>query len=203
MINWYEKCMPRVKDVKPYLSVVLEQIKKIGGVDKVYIWGSYATNYDNPNFRIKDVDIIVKIAVNSQDLISVDENIVKKICTKRYLEKEGYSQKAVELSKEFLKFNKYNIDHWAISCDKKLLHWGPIAVDKKESDDISKEAENYATSESGHDRKRINKSSEEDRKSWYKHCCSYMNRYFNDMPSGWYKSEEENVEEILKDSILI
>jgi len=201
--TWYEKCIPKIKEVKSFLPEISNIIKKIGGVEKVYIWGSYAKHYYNSNFRIKDLDIIVKTNINSQDLISTDEEIIKKRCTNRYLEKLGYVPLSVKFTKKFTEFKKYNIDHWAISSDKKLLHWGPIVANKEEADDIIKEAENYTKLQTGLDRKKINSFSEKKRKNWYKFFCNYINNYFIDMPSGWYQSTENNIEIILKQAIRI
>ena len=76
MSNWYEKCMPCIKEIKPLLPNISKKIKKIKGVKDVYIWGSYSENCYKPNFRIKDLDILVKTSFNSQDLISIDKEIM-------------------------------------------------------------------------------------------------------------------------------
>jgi hypothetical protein len=200
MSTWYEKCMPRIKDISPYISDLASNIKKISGVEEVYIWGSYSNNKNNLNFRVKDLDILTKVDINSEDLISVDNNIINKICSKGYLEKEGYAPIAVNFSKKFVKLSKFNIDHWVISSDKKLLHWGPIFVDREESKDIKKEAEEYAIKKTGHSINKINKSSEKIRKNWYQIYYHYMNNYLTDMPSGWYLSEEKNTNKIIRNA---
>ena len=200
MTTWYKKCMPQIKDIKPHLADVVKEIKEIDGIESVYVWGSYSTNLHKDSYRVKDIDILVKTAFNSGDLISIDDNIIKNICTDSYLESQGYDPMAIKFSKRFTNFTKYNIDHWAISSDNKLLHWGAINVNKDESDDINKEAEQYAFKQTGYNLSKINKSSESTRKNWYRYYCNYINRFFSDMPSGWYQSSEKNMNYILKEA---
>ncbi len=203
MSSWYEKCMPKIKDVKPYLYQELERFKNVDGVKSIYVWGSYADNIDNLNFRLKDIDILARTRFDSGDLISVDNKIVKDMCSDSYLENQGYDPSAVKFSKELLKLAKYNIDCWAISSDRKLLHWGPISDNKKESENISKEAENYAFNLTGIKSSKINKTSETNRKNWYNHYCNYINRYYEGMPTGWYKTEDIKVKDVLAKAIKI
>ena len=203
MESWYKKCMPKIKDVKPHLSDLSKKIKKIDGVKDVYVWGSYARKNNDPNFRIKDLDIIVKTGFNSGDLVSVDKDIINKICSNRYLEVNGYDPSAVDFSKKFINLVKHNIDHWTISSDKKLLHWGAIINNKEENDDISQEAEKYAKTQTTYSRKKINKCSAETRKNWYEHYCHYINNYFTNMPTGWYQTSEKNIKHILKNALKI
>ena len=201
--SWYKKCMPKVKDIAPYLPIISKNIKKIDGVKSIYVWGSYASNINEPNFRVKDVDLLIKTNFNSGDLIAVDEDIIQKICTNKYLEEQGYDPLAVKFSKQFIKLTKHNIDHWTISSDKKLLHWGPIVINKSESKDIKKEAENYASKQSGYNKNKISKLSEKIRRNWYQYYCDYIGRYLSNMPSGWYQSGEENLRNIFKNTIKI
>ena len=105
--------MPRIKDVKPHLRKICEHIKKIDGVKEIYIWGSVARNFNKPNFRARDIDIIAKTVFNSGDLISISDEITNKCCTKKYLEKEGYDPIAIKFSKDFLKFKKYLLENQA------------------------------------------------------------------------------------------
>ena len=202
-ISWYQKCMPRVKDIKPHLQAIAKQIQKIEGVQDIYVWGSYARNYDNPQFRVKDVDIIVKNAFNSGDLIALDNKILSSHQNSDFLEEQGFSPEAIKFSRDLLAFTKYNIDRWAISADKKLLHWGAISENREESDEISKEAEKYASNKTGHNRKRINNSSNDIRNNWYEIYHDYMNQFFTDMPSGWYPVEDVNIKEIVKSAMKL
>ena len=196
--------MPRIKDIKPYIFDILGEFKKTAGIRDLYVWGSYAKNMDNISYRVKDIDILAKTKFNSGDLISVGENIIKDLCSDSYLEKQGYDPSTVKFSKAFLNLEKYNVDCWVISCDRKLLHWGPIITDKRETKDINKEAEEYASNISGKTFKKVNKSSEKIRENWYNHYCSYIDRCFEDQPTGWYKTENSiKVKEILSEAIKI
>lgn len=203
MSSWYEKCMPKVKDIKPYISDALNKFKNTVGVKSVYIWGSYANNIDKPNYRVRDIDILARTRFHSGDLVSVDHKIIKDICSDNYLENQGYDPLAVKFSKHFLILSKYNADCWAISSDRKLLHWGPIFVNKKEAEEINKEAEKYANNSTGIDRNKINKSSEYIRKNWYNHYSNYMDKCFQGMPTGWYKTEDVKIKELISKAIKI
>ena len=203
MTTWYEKCMPRIRDIEPHLFSLANAIKGTDGVKKAYIWGSYVENKNNPNFRIKDLDILVKTNFNSGDLIAINKDIIKKNCTNKYLINEGYDPLTVKFSKDFINISKFNIDHWAISSDKKLLHWGPMIVNREESEEIKSEAENFAIKETGHTIKKISKASEETRNNWYQLYNHYINNYLIDMPSGWYASSESNIREITKNALKL
>ena len=202
MSSWYEKCMPKIKDISPFVSKSLSDFKKIYGIKETYIWGSYCRNIDNPNYRVRDIDVLAKTSFHSEDLISIDKKIIQEICSNNYLESQGYDPWAINFSKQFLKIAK-NIDCWAISADKKLLHWGPIFINKKEAEDLKKEAEEFVHKVTGIERKRINKSSENTVNNWYNTYSKYITQYFKDMPTGWYQTENIKLKEILKDTIKI
>ena len=195
--------MPKIKDIKPYIKETVSYLKDVEGVKSVYIWGSYSKNIEKPNVRIKDIDVLARTTFHSGDLLAIDNKIVKDICSDNYLENQGYDPLAIKVSKKFLTFAKYNVDCWAISGDRKLVHWGPICVNKKESEEINKEAERYASKNSGTEKKKIHKSAEHVRKNWYNHYCHYLNQCFKDMPTGWYKTEDIKVREILSQTIKI
>ena len=201
--TWYKKCMPRIKDVEKRLPEITNTIKKINGIKHVYVWGSYRNNYEDTEFRIKDLDIIAKTSFNSEDLISISDKIINAGLDNETLIEQGYDPDVVQFSKEFIKIKDFNIDHWAITDDNKLLHWGAIVTDKEEADDINKEAEKYAQKETGINRQKINKSSLQKRNSWYNSYHNYISNFFSDMPSGWYCSTETNIRDILKNSMKI
>ncbi len=195
--------MPKIKDVQPYIKEIVSSLKDVDGVKSVHIWGSYSKNIDKPNTRIKDIDVLAKTSFHSGDLLAVDNKIIKSICSDNYLENQGYDPSAIKFSKHFLTFAKYNVDCWAISEDRKLVHWGPICVNKKESEEINKEAEKYASKNSKIEKKKVNKSSEYTRKNRYNHYCHYLNQCFKGMPTGWYKTEDIKVREIISQTIKI
>ncbi len=195
--------MPKVKDIKPNISEVLKNFKNTEGIKSLYIWGSYAKNIDKPNYRVRDIDILAKTKFHSGDLIAIDNKIIKGISSDNYLENQGYDPFAVKFSKKFLNLTKYNIDCWAISSDRKLVHWGPVSINEKESEEVNKEAEKHSQNITGLSRKNINKSSEHIRTNWYNHYSSYMDKCFKNMPTGWYKMEEIKVREIISKAVKI
>ena len=203
MSSWYEKRMPKIKDIKPHISKYVKDLKDSEGVKSIHIWGSYAKNIEKPQFRVRDIDVLVKTSFHSGDLISIDNNIITELCSDNYLENQGYDPLVVKFSKEFLKLKKYNIDCWAISSDRKLTHWGPIYINETESEENNKEAEKYANDFSGIERKKINKFSETVRNNWYNHYFTYMNKCFKNMPTGWYKTEYIKMKDIFAKAIKI
>ena len=195
--------MPRIKDIEPYINDTISSLKDVEGVKSVHIWGSYSKNIKKPNTRIKDIDVLARTIFHSGDLLSVDNKIIKSICSDNYLENQGYDPSAIKFSQHFLKFSKYNVDCWAISGDRKLVHWGPTGANQKESEDINKEAEKYASKNSGTEKRKVAKASEHVRKNWYNHYCHYLNRCFEGMPTGWYKTEDIKIRDILAQTIKV
>ncbi len=195
--------MPRIKDVAPYITSLFEDLKKEEQVKGIYVWGSYSKNINKPSFRVKDLDIICRTKLNSLDLISVNEDIIKDLCTDSYLEKQGYDPATVKFSKKFISTKKYNMDHWVISGDRKLLHWGAILENKEESDNLKEQIEKNILKITGLNRNKINRSSEDIRKNWYDLYSSYVNKNFEGMPTGWYQVEDMRIKDILKNAIKI
>lgn len=195
--------MPKIKDVKIHLPAIIDVIKEANDLSSIYIWGSFAENYDKPNFRVRDIDIIAKTSFHSGDLMAIEKEILAQDISSEELENQGYCPQAIKFSQDFTSIVKYNLDHWAISSDKKLLHWGPIPQSPEESEMINKEAENHAAVVTGHSRKTINTASEEIIDSWYKGYHEYLKKEFNSMPSGWYLSDIEDVESIIDKAIQL
>lgn len=202
MASWYDSCMPKIKDIKPHLNKIAEELSEIDGINGVYIWGSYVDNITNPSHRIKDLDIIVATNFDSGDLLSVNNEILESSKTKDILIEEGFNPVVVKFSKDLLLFNKYSIDKWAISSDKAFLHWGAMPTNKEEADELKKEAESHAFFVTGINKNKLNRISNNDRQNWYNNYYDYMSKYFSDMPTGWYQSED-NLSEILKKSIKL
>lgn len=193
--------MPKIKDVKKHLSNTIEDIKQSKHIESMYVWGSVAENFDIPNFRIRDIDVIATTDFHSGDLVSIDNDILKENFADEELENQGYSPTAIKFSKDFLELKKYNVDHWVISSDNKLLHWGPMSSNKEESDEISKEAEAYAEKETGCCRDKIHNASLEIRENWYEEHHNYLQRMFSNMPSGWYLSDSDDIQGIIERAI--
>ena len=201
--NWYAKCMPKIADVKPHLSEIVKDLKCISGIRDIYVWGSCAYNINSPEFRLRNIDLLPRTRFFSGDLLAVDNEVINNSLSEEEMENLGYDPQCVSFSKEFIKLAKYNINHWAISSDRSLMHWGPVLDNQQESVDINKEASEYATKETGINRNKINISSERTRQNWYKCFCKYLDYYFKDMPYGWYKIEDVKVKDLLVKAIKI
>jgi predicted nucleotidyltransferase len=200
-VSWYKSCLPRVSDAKQALSELVDNLKKIQGVKNIYVFGSFVKNFNKPNYRIKDVNIIIGTPFHSGDLMAINHRALSSI--QSILEDEGFDPVAVKFSKELSSIkNVVPIDAWALSSDKKMLHWGPMIANRQESDEVHKEAEEYATKETGFNLKKIQTANPAKRKNWYSTYKRYIQAQLGDMPSGWYASETD-AKEIIKKSILI
>jgi hypothetical protein len=191
MSSWYKKSMPTVKDVKPHLREIAKLVKSIEGVNDIFIWGSLAKNMNCNNFIIKDIDIIAKNNFFSEDLLAIidDTDSPFKIASVQELEAEGFDPLAVSFTKSFIGLKKFNLDHWAISKDNKLLHWGAVVGDEEAWNDIKKEAESYASFILGVPRKHLSKKGDRSKTRWSMLYDYHINKYLKDIPVGWYTSE--------------
>lgn len=189
MASWFQKCLPRIKDIKPLIKIMAEDFKSLNGVKNIYVWGSYSKNIKNLDYRIKDIDILFKTSFHSGDLMALDKESSETCLTVEELENQGFDPNSVIFSKKINSFKNFDIDPWAISSDKKLLHWGPIMDTVSDSQYIIKQAENHACEKIGIKIKKLQKSSETIRKSWYQNYEEYLQEYFDGMPHGWYRIE--------------
>lgn len=194
--SWYKKSMPSIQDLNSLLPELKEAISSIDGVKDIHIFGEFYENQDKPNYRLADLDVLLKTSFYSEDLIAVDRSSLS--MRSDILEEEGFDVATVKFSKSLLK-SDFNINPWVISCDNKLLHWGPIGTSPDESTEVNKKAEKYATEESGYSRDKLKKASESVRKNWYSSYKEYYSNHFADMPLGWYPSEA-SIEDILEKS---
>lgn len=202
-MTWYGKHIPKVKEAKAILPEIKNDILNIDGIKNIYIWGSLVSNYNSPNSHINDIDILASTIYNSGDLIAIENECIVNSFSDLHLEKLGFNPEVIKFSKDFVSIDKYNIDHWVISSDKKLLHWGPILKSKKESQMLLEEAKIFADKNTGVKKKKINKVSQEKKLNWYNHYNTYINDFFSDMPSGWYLAEVDNINSILKKAIKL
>ena len=126
-----------------------------------------------------------------------------KITDDKQLMDEGFDPHATNFSKKAASLPRPIVDLWAISKDNKLLHWGPIFTNKDESDNLKKDAEDFAEHKTGISLNKLKDSSPQKRHNWYNSFHSYYLNQIADMPSGWYKSEDSNVKNILKNAMDI
>ena len=198
MSTWYEKSLIKVCDINVNIKDIYSSIISIPGVKKIYAWGSYIENKNNPNATIKDFDLLVKTQFYSEDMLSIinDNNNIFKLSSSS-LEEQGYNPACIEFTKRYIAINKCGIDHWAISSDKNILHWGSVISDEEERNEIIKESENLAYFETGLSKAKIKKASKEDINRWNMFREHYIKKYLKDIPKGWYNISC-NINKIIK-----
>jgi predicted nucleotidyltransferase len=201
--NWYNKSLPRIKDVAPLITSVADQLKKVNGIKDIYVWGSYTKNKSNQNFRIKDVDLLLHTNLHSEDLISIDHNIVNANMKEECLVEDGFDPICIKFSKTLTSIEHPVFDYWAISKDNKLLHWGAMFADKNDSDIVKQEAEKYAEDQTGISSKKLKNGSDNTRSNWYISYNRYYTKQLSDMPSGWYQSTETDIRSVLDNAMKI
>jgi len=201
--SWYLKSMPKVKEIKDNLVSLADSLHKIDGIKKIYIWGSYAKNINNPNCTVRDLDIIAQTDFHYEDLLSIiDKPVLPFNLKKAQLEEEGFNPDVVKFTKDFTNITSYNIDHWASGKKGELLHWGALLEDEEEWEEIKQEAERYALKETGIERIKIAKLNEEKKFGWKTAYDYYFNKMLSNIPLGWYSSSS-NLKNIQKDLIEI
>ena len=52
-MKWYEKAIPRVKDILPFVKDLARKISQKEDVNSVYAWGLFAEKYTNLNIVSK------------------------------------------------------------------------------------------------------------------------------------------------------
>ena len=89
--------MPQIKDIKPHIPTIVADIKKINGMRKLYVWGSYAQHIEEPLYRVKDIDLIAKTKPNlglmtsrSRVLFWLCIQSQVSLCTKQILQKKTF-----------------------------------------------------------------------------------------------------------------
>jgi len=200
-INWYKKSMPKVKTVQAHIKEMAKHIAQIDGVNAVYVWGSFVKNENKPNNVLKDIDLIASTDMFSEDLTSItNDNLYSPFnLTKKQLEDEGFDPQSVGFTKQFIALKNYNIDHWAISNDKKVLHWGRMVEGRKDWDDIKKQAEDHAEYYTNLNKKKLSYSSQTQKNKWSMQYDHYISKYLSDMPLGWFNSGCD-IDEVLKEA---
>lgn len=201
-MNWYIKTMPTVKDASCIYKDICSQIKAFPGVKDVYIWGSLKDNINNPKYIIRDIDIIAKTSFNSEDLLAIDTGKYSPLKMKpSFLEDEGFCPQAVDFTKKYTSI-QYNVDHWAISKDKKLLHWGAIPESSEDWIEIHNQAEKQSAKDTGFKREKLYNQSEEKKKEWKKIYDEYIKDILSTKVGGWFISKDK-IDNILGKSLLV
>jgi hypothetical protein len=191
-MSWYKRAMPLIRDVSPYVEDVCKQIKAIDGVTGVYVWGSFVDRAKTPNFPIKDIDIVATTNFDSGDFMAIDNSKYSAIRIKTSeLENEGFNPDVVAFTKHFLQFEQYNVDHWATSKDKTLLHWGALPDSTDDWQELHADAEKRAQELTGMSRDRLHKADDEKRKDWKRAYNHYVSMFLNDKSAGWCPSQHK------------
>jgi len=196
--SWYKGLTPKVIDVKSSIKDLALKIKEIEGVKHVLVWGSFVKNKNVPDYPLRDLDIIAVASIPSEDLIAIVDDSTLSLKVSQ-LEEDGFNPLAINFTKKFTEIEDFNMDHWAISKDKKLLHYGPITDNREEWKDVNKEAEKSAIKETGMTKYNLRKASAEVQQTWYTIYRKHFDNYHGKMPNGWYESEQE-VKDILKET---
>lgn len=202
-MRWYDRAIPKINDIIPYLKEAAKSISTSKQVKNVYAWGCVAENFNNKESRVKDIDILIECNFDSGDLLAIDNsyNGALKIA-KSELEDLGFNPNAVAFTQSLLKLKAPSIDFWAVSKDKKLLHWGPITETIEEWKQVRKEAEVKAEETTGFRKKEVLAASESDRKKWHEAYEKYIQDYSSGCPQGWYASQN-NVDKVFENSMKI
>jgi hypothetical protein len=195
--------MPTVKDLSTIIDDVAAQIAAIKGVKGVYVWGSFATNRKNPDFVVKDIDIIASTDFDSGDLLAIDNTRYSALRIRpTELEDEGFNPLAVSFTKAFLSMEKFNVDHWATTADGKLLHWGATPDSHEEWHELHLEAEKVATKATALRRGDLRTSDDGKRKEWKLAYDRHISKSLCDSSSGWCPTIH-NASDILSDAIQL
>jgi len=195
-MRWYDRAIPKINDIVPYLKEAANTISTNSQVKNVFAWGVVSENFTNKDFRVKDIDILIDCKFDSGDLLAIDNsyNGALKIA-KVDLEDFGFNPLAVSFTKTLLSLKAPSIDFWASTKDKKVLHWGPITDTIEEWKQVRKEAETKAEIITGIKKKEIISASDCVRKKWHEEYEKYIQDYSNGCPQGWYSSQN-NIDKI-------
>lgn len=195
--------MPTVKQVADHIKLACDDLKAVKGVKDVYLWGSYAQHINDPNYVVKDVDLIAMTTFDSGDLLAIDNSKYSALkIPPRDLEDMGFDPVAVGFTRRFLSLEKYNIDHWAASSDGQLLHWGMIPDNQEEWAELHSEGEKKAKTATGLDRHQLAKAADTKRRDWKKAYDSHVAKYLSSAATGWYPSDHP-IADIIANAIKV
>lgn len=201
-MNWYQKLASSVSEVNDNIDSVLKDIQKIQGVNSIYIFGSYKENLNNPEAKVRDVDIILDTKFNSEDLLMIDNGMDTPLKIRPdMLEDLGYEPTTVRFTKQLLSYNKCKLDNWLITEDKKVLHWGNAPDTIEDWHDIKAYAETNTAKQTGLNRKQACKSPDDLSHNWFSTYQNNFNKRLKVKKSmGWYLTDSTS-EEILSNSL--
>jgi len=189
-MSWYKHSMPTVSDITPVIDRICTEIGTITGVNDVYLWGSYIEHLNQPNYAVKDVDIIASTSFDSGDLLAIDNGRYSALrLHPKDLEDEGFNPLAVQFTKRFLSYANYNVDHWSVSIDGNLLHWGSMPENQEEWAELHAAAEKRACDNVGVKRAQLYKCDYEKRREWRQSYDTYISGFLSKFATGWCQSQ--------------
>jgi hypothetical protein len=203
-MKWYQKILPTIQDVEPYVIEVSRSISKIAGVKSVYAWGPYAENIKNKHYHIREIDLIADSKFHSGDLIAIDENdpLSPLSISNEDLQDLGFNPNAVKFTKEIIKLQQSDINLWCKSKDNKLLHWGIVPDTVEEWKELRAQAEEHAENITSVSRKSLKNASANVRKEWKEAYDETIQQFMDGSPIGWYQSSI-STDDILNEAIKI
>lgn len=205
MKNWFKEIACPIYDSNNKIDYTKLIPKKsiMPGIDKIYIFGSVIESIKKKKSLVEEIDVLYKSCQNYSDFLTVDDNIINKKIAKKTCEKLGYNYEAVKVSKIINKYQNSFINHWILTDDNKLIHWGPISETKEEYDCLKKEAKKYASGYINIFKKGFKECEGLDKENWYYLYKRYINNFFEDIPGGWYQLSDRNIESFIGNKIEI
>jgi hypothetical protein len=202
-MKWYDKANPTVKNILPKVKEISSKLANLNNVKGVYAWKSLAENLHNEESKIKDIDLIIDCNFDSGDLLAIDNSETGALkLDVAELEDLGYNPQAIKFTKNLLQNKLSSLEFWAISKDKKILHWGPISETIEEYKQIKKEAEKKAESYTNFRKSQLHRLTESQQNKWHEIYEQHLNDFGNGCPQGWYAAQN-NIEKILPNIIQI
>jgi hypothetical protein len=203
-MKWYDQSIPKIQDVLPHINKIGTEIKKCQSVKSIYAYNNFAMNFDKPDERLKQFDILVKTDFESGDLLAIDstDNEVFSLSVQS-LSEMGYNTAAVKFTKLIANIKPSYIDFYALSNDKKILHFGAIPESLEEHEIMQKEAENKTRSDTGFDSNSFINLTNSQRKKWQEIYEKYLHDFAKGCPQGWYALQNKpnnkllNIREII------
>ncbi len=192
-MKWYAKILPTIEEMSSTIEEIAKNISSVKGIRGVYAWGPYAEQIDNKNHRIKCIDILADCKFHSGDLLAIDDGdpLGPLSISADDIEASGFDPLAVKFTETCIRSQKPNIDLWALSKDKKLLHWGPIPETVEEWKELRKQAEEYAKEVTATTKKLLSSANIDIRSQWNEAYNSMIREFVNGSPIGWYESNAD------------
>ena len=202
--SWYKRIFPKVSEVAKALPAIAEKLLSIPAVREVRVWGFAAGHRERSSLPVRDLDIIVAAGIPSEDLLSITGELGDDLfsLSPDALEEEGYNPEAITFTNRYVSCKDYNMDHWCISADNVLMHFGPITSSQSEWGIIRSEAEEYAVKVTKISMSEIHRCSRSRKSEWYWNYKKFVDMQLEHMPGGWYSSQT-SPDEILSKTVLI